>query len=151
MKVYCEGSDPDDSSLECADHTRVCKGRNILFDFKNLKSKQKYDKYREDVILPGDVGGHCKLNSIDFKKQGGHKSPLQSWFAELGSFEQFDYKPIKDNKCDIVIKEPTFLIKLDAGNITKNNRQLSSSFVGCFNIVGFKFFSKFLCLLHIFR
>ena len=115
LKVYCKGTEPDDTTLECVDHTRMCRAKNILIDFKNLKSKGNYDRYREDVIKPGDVGGHCKLNAAEFKKQGGHKSPLQSWFAELGYFEELDYKPIKENKCDVVIKEPTYLIKLDAG------------------------------------
>ena len=115
MKVYCQGTEPDDTYLECVDHTRMCRAKNILFDFKNLKSMNSNDRYREDVIKPGDVGGHCKLNVDQFKKQGGHKSPLQSWYAELGYFEELDYKPIKEGKCDIVVNDPTYVIKLDAG------------------------------------
>jgi protein O-GlcNAc transferase len=99
----------------------MCKARNILFDFKNLNSKNSNNRYRENIIQPGDVGGHCKLNIIDFNKQGGHRSPLQSWFAELGNFQEFDYRPIKDDKCDVIIEGPTFLIKLDAGNKKKIN------------------------------
>jgi protein O-GlcNAc transferase len=63
----------------------------------------------------GEVGGHCAFDSAAFKKQGDHKSQLQSWFSELQEFKEFDFKPIEDKKCDIVISEPTFLIKLDAG------------------------------------
>jgi EGF domain-specific O-GlcNAc transferase len=115
MKVYCQGTEPDDTYLECVDHTRMCRAKNILFDFKNLKSMNSNDRYREDVIQPGDVGGYCKLNTVEFKKQGGHKSPLQSWYAELGYFEELDYKPIQEGKCDIVVNDPTYIIKLDAG------------------------------------
>jgi len=50
------------------------------------------------------------------KAQGEHKSPLQSWFAELEHYSQLNFRPIIDSEhCDIVIDKPTILIKLDAG------------------------------------
>ena len=115
IRVYCKGKAYDDSQLECSDHTKMCRARNILIDFKNLNSKNKNNRYRDDIIKPGDVGGHCELQKTAFLKQGDHRSPLQSWFAELGDFQNFDYKPIKDGKCDVVFDEPTILIKLDMG------------------------------------
>ena len=30
-------------------------------------------------------------------------------------FQRFEKKPIDDGMCDIVVNEPTFIIKLDAG------------------------------------
>lgn len=37
------------------------------------------NRYREDIIKPGQVGGHCQLDVNILKSQGEHKSPLQSW------------------------------------------------------------------------
>ena len=66
-------------------------------------------------MLKGQVGGHCKFDSAKFKQQGGHKSPLQSWYSELQLFEPFAHRPIEAGICDIVIEQPTIIIKLDAG------------------------------------
>lgn len=114
MKSYCKGSNPGDSSLECVDHTRMCRGKNIYFDFKDLGASRSNDRYREDIFKPGQVGEHCKFNNIDFLAQGTHKSPLQSWYSELQQFKEFK-KTVDDEMCDKIITEPTILIKLDAG------------------------------------
>ena len=118
MKTYCQpfGQDlANEGKLECVDHARMCRGRNIYFDFSDLNSSGSNDRYRENLFKPGQVGAHCKFESDEFKKQGDHKSPLQSWYAELETFQQFDENPLTNQKCDLVINEPTFLIKLDAG------------------------------------
>ena len=57
------------------------------------------------------------MNSAALKKAGEHKSPLQSWYAELQHFTSLDFNPIEDNKCDKVFEKPTVLIKLDAGKL----------------------------------
>jgi EGF domain-specific O-GlcNAc transferase len=113
IKTYCKAIEPGDSSLECSAHTQMCRAKNIYFDFKNLKSKGSYDRYREDLFKHGEVGGKCKFDEENFKKQGDHKSPLQSWFSELQTYTEFEFNPL--DKCDTIISEPTFLIKLDAG------------------------------------
>ena len=115
MKTYCAPESPTDSSLECVDHARMCRAKNIYFNFADINCKSSNDRYREDLLKPGQVGGKCKFDSEKFKAQGDHKSPLQSWYAELQHFEQQTENPIETKKCDIVINEPTFLIKLDAG------------------------------------
>jgi len=66
-------------------------------------------------LLKGQVGGHCKFDSVKFKQQGDHKSPLQSWYSELQLFETFPERPIEAGMCDVVMERPTILIKLDAG------------------------------------
>ena len=116
MTTYCSPESQDDSSLECVDHARMCRAKNIYFDFADLNAKSSNDRYREDIFKPGQVGGKCRFDAAKFRTQGDHKSPLQSWYSELQLFESFEQSPINDaKKCDIVINEPTFLIKLDAG------------------------------------
>ena len=113
LKSYCKPEYPGDSSLECVDHVRYCRGRNIFFNFENLNAKTSNDRYRENIFSPGQVGGKCKFNADAFKKQGDHKSPLQSWYAELEHFKAFEEIP--DTKCDMLINGPSIVIKLDAG------------------------------------
>ena len=115
LKTYCRPESPSDSSLECVDHARMCRAKNIYFNFADLNSKNTNDRYREDIFKPGQVGGRCKLDTVAFKSQGDHKSPLQSWYSELQLFESFDKSPLDEQKCDIIVNEPTFIIKLDAG------------------------------------
>jgi protein O-GlcNAc transferase len=57
----------------------MCIARNIYLDFSNLNASSSSDRYRENIFEYGQVGGRCKFNSAEFKKQGDHKSPLQSW------------------------------------------------------------------------
>lgn len=117
LRTYCEPSEPNESSLECVDHMRMCRARNIYFDFKDLGTAGSTDRYREDTVRAGQVGGKCRLNADLLKSQGDHKSPLQSWYAELQHFTETAVNPLTDemNKCDVIVNEPTFLIKLDAG------------------------------------
>jgi EGF domain-specific O-GlcNAc transferase len=124
MKDYCKGDDISngDGHLECVDHLRMCRGRNLYFDFKDLNSANSVDRYRENLFPQpmGQVGAKCKLDKELLIKNGDHKSPLQSWYAELEKFTEFKESPFDntnsiDQKCDIIITEPTILIKLDAG------------------------------------
>lgn len=65
-------------------------------------------RYREDVIRKGQIGGYCCLDKTSLINEGQHKSPLQSWYAELENFTE------EKVSCDIVIDKPTFIMKLDA-------------------------------------
>jgi len=40
---------------------------------------------------------------------------ISTRFAELEYFTELPFKPLEDDKCDVVIDRPTILIKLDAG------------------------------------
>lgn len=116
LRTYCEPTSANDSILECVDHLRMCRARNIYMDFKDLGSSSSTDRYREDTLKPGQVGGKCRLNSALLKQNGDHKSPLQSWYSELQFFTEMPTEPLDEaKKCDIVVNEPTFIIKLDAG------------------------------------
>ena len=33
LKTYCEPMEQGDSKLECVDHLRMCRGKNLYFDF----------------------------------------------------------------------------------------------------------------------
>jgi len=41
LRIYCKASKPGDSSLECVDHTRFCRGKNCT-----IKKKVKYRSIR---------------------------------------------------------------------------------------------------------
>lgn len=110
----CRSSDETASNLECSTNMKFCRARNIFMNFDSLINITEPMKYRGDVLSDGDVGGFgCSFNKQKLKSQGGHKSPLQSWFEEL---EHFTVLPIKsyESQCDITINEPTFITKLDA-------------------------------------
>lgn len=74
-------------------------------------------RFREDVFKPGEIGGYCTLNKTLLQLHGQHKSPLQSWFAELEEYTGLDYNPITTGHCDEIVSTPTVFIKLDAGKI----------------------------------
>ena len=74
-----------------------------------------YYSFLEDIFQDGEVGGHCQFNEEVHRGQGEHKSPLQSWFAELGPYTALDFKPTSSKHCDEIIAKPTVFIKLDAG------------------------------------
>ncbi|GIY59119.1 EGF domain-specific O-linked N-acetylglucosamine transferase [Caerostris extrusa] len=101
------------SFLECSKFMRFCRGKHIMFDFKTLTSLPEPMRYRDDVIREGQVGGYCKVKKKTLKQQGQHKSPLQSWYAEFEHLTELP-KPLDNDSCDIVINEPTFIMKLDA-------------------------------------
>ncbi|XP_059152195.1 EGF domain-specific O-linked N-acetylglucosamine transferase-like [Physella acuta] len=117
LTLLCKPQLKKDSSLECSKYLRYCRAKNIYFDFSsaNIVNSNNRNRYREDVIRPGQVGGHCQLDVKALKSEGEHKSPLQSWFAELEHFTATDFYPLEGNQCELVFDKPTYLIKLDAG------------------------------------
>ncbi|KAF1750867.1 hypothetical protein GCK72_017418 [Caenorhabditis remanei] len=111
----CSSSDKESSSsLSCSDHLTHCIGRNIYFDFSNLKIKTS-SRYRQDVIQAGQVGGNCEnfdehlLN--DNTKVKGY---LMSWADELQHFRSKDDFKINSDHCDVIFERPTIVMKLDA-------------------------------------
>lgn len=83
----------------------------ILF----LRPHAHWLRFLEDIFVKGEVGGHCRFDSELHGRQGEHKSPLQSWFAELGQYSALKFKPTSDQYCDEIVTKPTVFIKLDAG------------------------------------
>lgn len=114
LKLVCEPLFPDDSSLECSEHLRFCRGRNIMINFTKLINRDEPIRYKMDVLGEGDIGGYCDLKKDWLTEQSDHISPLQSWGPELRYFKRLDRRPIVEGDCDVVIEKPTFLMKLDA-------------------------------------
>lgn len=113
LKTLCKASKPGDSSLKCSSHTRFCKATNLYLDLR--KPRRSHERYKEDFIQEGEIGGSCRLNKRALAIEGEHKSPLQSWYAELQTYTELDFHPIEDGHCDLVIEKPTVFMKLDAG------------------------------------
>ncbi|XP_034230481.1 EGF domain-specific O-linked N-acetylglucosamine transferase isoform X3 [Thrips palmi] len=114
MKIMCEPLFKDDSSLECADHLRFCRGRNIMFNFTDLIHRKEPIRYAMDVLKNGQVGGYCKLHKKRLQDQCDHLSALQSWGPELRNFVEMPHRPVENNECDVIIEKPTFILKIDA-------------------------------------
>uniref|UniRef100_A0A669ELI1 EGF domain-specific O-linked N-acetylglucosamine transferase n=1 Tax=Oreochromis niloticus TaxID=8128 RepID=A0A669ELI1_ORENI len=113
LKTLCKATRPGDSSLKCCSYTRFCKATNLYLDLR--KPRRSHERYKEDFIQAGEIGGHCKLNKEALVGEGDHKSPLQSWYAELQTYTNLDFHPIEDSYCDIIVEKPTVFMKLDAG------------------------------------
>lgn len=114
MRIMCEPLFKDDSSLECADHLRFCRGRNLMLNFTDLTKRKEQMRYAMDVLKQGQIGGYCKLHKKRLMDQCDHISPLQSWGPELRNFEELKHRPIESNECDVVVEKPTFILKIDA-------------------------------------
>ncbi len=71
--------------------------------------------FLEDIFKRGEIGGHCEFNAEAHGQQGAHKSPLQSWYAELEMYTSLEFRPTSEEHCDEIITRPTIFIKLDAG------------------------------------
>ncbi|XP_064485257.1 EGF domain-specific O-linked N-acetylglucosamine transferase-like isoform X2 [Ornithodoros turicata] len=112
LSILCRPEKSGDSLLECTPNTELCRAKHIRLDFERLLKLPPPVKYREDILGPGLIGGCCRLDVKALKAEGHHKSPLQSWYAELEHFAEFSETDASD--CDIVIKKPTVLMKLDA-------------------------------------
>ena len=54
------------------------------------------------------------LHKSQLQKASDHISPLQSWGPELQHFTRLRRRPIPED-CDVVVEEPTFVMKIDAG------------------------------------
>ncbi|XP_019859719.1 PREDICTED: EGF domain-specific O-linked N-acetylglucosamine transferase-like [Amphimedon queenslandica] len=108
------------SSLICSSNARYCKAKNFYLDLRRFdefatRQGDTYRSFRENIFEPGEVGGHCRLDKPLLREQGGHKSPLQSWYAELEEYNGFDSDPFETGGCDLIIDKPSVFIKLDAG------------------------------------
>ncbi|VEN39774.1 unnamed protein product [Callosobruchus maculatus] len=114
MKMMCVPLFPDDSSLECSEHLRFCRGRNIMINFTKLAHRDEPIRYKMDVLGDGDIGGYCDLNKERLLKEADHISPLQSWGPELRYFAKLKNRPIVEGDCDVVVEKPTFVMKIDA-------------------------------------
>ncbi|XP_060562426.1 EGF domain-specific O-linked N-acetylglucosamine transferase-like isoform X2 [Ruditapes philippinarum] len=114
MKAFCVPKSQDDSSLECSKYARYCYAKNIYLDFRHATFTAN-ENFQEDFLLDGEIGGHCELNKRLLKAEGEHKSPLQSWFAEVEHYSSLPFKPINNENCDIIIDKPVMFTKLDAG------------------------------------
>ncbi|XP_049588591.1 EGF domain-specific O-linked N-acetylglucosamine transferase [Syngnathus scovelli] len=110
LKTLCKASKPGDSSLRCTSHARFCKATNLYLDLR--KPRRSHERYQEDFIQKGELGGHCRLDKQALAAAGKHKSPLQSWYAELQTYTELDFH---SESCDITIEKPTVFMKLDAG------------------------------------
>ncbi|XP_054640869.1 EGF domain-specific O-linked N-acetylglucosamine transferase isoform X3 [Dunckerocampus dactyliophorus] len=113
LKTLCKATKPGDSSLKCSSHARFCKATNLYLDLR--KPRRSHERYKEDFIQKGEIGGHCRLNQQALAAAGEHKSPLQSWYAELQTYTELDFDPLHSESCDIIIEKPTVFMKLDAG------------------------------------
>ncbi|XP_067244434.1 EGF domain-specific O-linked N-acetylglucosamine transferase isoform X3 [Chanodichthys erythropterus] len=113
MKTLCKPSSPGDSSLKCSSHMRFCRATNLYLDLRS--PRRGHERYKEDFLEQGEIGGHCSLNSKALDAEGTHKSPLQSWFAELQTYSELDFHSLDDGHCDVIIDRPTVFMKLDAG------------------------------------
>ncbi|XP_074115240.1 EGF-domain O-GlcNAc transferase [Cotesia typhae] len=114
MTLLCEPFFKEDSSLECSEHLRFCRGRNIMINFTDLTHRKEPIRYAMDVLKEGQIGGYCKLNEKKLQENADHISALQSWGPELRYFRKLPRRPIVEDDCDIVIEKPTYIMKIDA-------------------------------------
>lgn len=113
IRTFCRPERASDSSLLCSRYLQYCRATGLYLDLRNIK--RNHDRFKEDFLQGGDIGGYCKLDRHALVSEGQRKSPLQSWFAELQGYTQLNFRPIEDAKCDIVVEKPTYFMKLDAG------------------------------------
>lgn len=118
MKILCDPLFIDDSSFECSDHMRFCRGRNVMMNFTNLANRKDPIRYKMDVLGEGDIGGYCDLHQERLEAEADHISPLQSWGPEIRYFTKLKRRPIVEGDCDVVIEKPTFVMKLDASKFS---------------------------------
>ncbi|GLV39150.1 EGF-domain O-GlcNAc transferase [Carabus blaptoides fortunei] len=114
MMVMCEPLFPDDSSVECSEHLRFCRGRNIMINFTDLASRNEPLRYKMDVLKDGQIGGYCELHKERLLEHADHISPLQSWGPEMRYLTRLERRPIVEGDCDVVIEKPTYIMKIDA-------------------------------------
>lgn len=111
----CEPLFQGDSSLECSEYLRYCRGRNIMINFTDLINREEPYRYKMDVLSQGKIGGYCQLHEKRLKDEADHISALQSWAPELRYFESLPKRPLEtEGLCDIIVDKPTYIMKLDA-------------------------------------
>ncbi|XP_058802591.1 EGF domain-specific O-linked N-acetylglucosamine transferase [Phymastichus coffea] len=114
MMLLCQPLFLDDSSLECSEHLRFCRGRNLMINFTDLLNRKDPIRYKMDVLKEGQIGGFCTLDDQKLKENADHISPLQSWGPEIRNFKKLPRKPIVDGDCDVIVEKPTYILKIDA-------------------------------------
>ncbi|XP_063797008.1 EGF domain-specific O-linked N-acetylglucosamine transferase [Pseudophryne corroboree] len=112
-QMLCRPKEKGDSMLACSTNLQHCRATNFYLDLRN--PKRSNDRFKEDFLREGEIGGHCDLDSQKLLSQGQRKSPLQSWFAELQIYTSLAFRPVEDGHCDLIIEKPTYFMKLDAG------------------------------------
>lgn len=85
-----------------------------MFNLTDLIHRQDPYRYQIDVLKQGQIGGCCKIHHQRLDMEQAHISALQSWAPELRFFERLDQRPIEAGLCDIVVKKPAIIMKLDA-------------------------------------
>ncbi|CAJ0572996.1 unnamed protein product, partial [Mesorhabditis spiculigera] len=114
LNEICTAENEDQATLQCSENLRHCWAKNIYFDFRNLRLKTS-KRYREDVILKGQVGGNCAKFFPDVIRSNlEHLGYLQSWGHELQHFQSKPGFRVDVQNCDVIFDRPTVLIKLDA-------------------------------------
>ncbi|XP_043287988.1 EGF domain-specific O-linked N-acetylglucosamine transferase isoform X2 [Venturia canescens] len=117
MMMLCVPLFLDDSSFECTEHLRFCRGRNIMINFTDLSQRNEPLRYKIDILKEGQIGGYCKLEEQRLRDNADHISALQSWGPEVRNFRALPRRPIVDGDCDVVIEKPTYIMKIDAINL----------------------------------
>lgn len=115
MRLICEPIALHDSSLDCSEYLRFCRGRNLMLNFTDLVHRKEPFRWQNDVLKPGDIGGYCRFNK---EKWDDHQlmfmSSLQSWAPEMRNFQSLPQRPIESGLCDVIIEKPTYIMKLDS-------------------------------------
>ncbi|XP_037959922.1 EGF domain-specific O-linked N-acetylglucosamine transferase [Teleopsis dalmanni] len=114
LSVMCEPKYFTDSSLECTKYLRFCRGRNLMFDFRDLIHRKEMIRYNMDVLRLGQLVGHCSLNRTRLKVEMDHMSALQSWAPELRNFDELPMPLLTGDNCDMTVNTPTFIMKIDS-------------------------------------
>ncbi|XP_014780252.1 EGF domain-specific O-linked N-acetylglucosamine transferase isoform X1 [Octopus bimaculoides] len=115
LKSYCTAEKLGDSSLKCCKYFRYCEATNIYIDFRNIDLNIGNDRFREDILKENEIGGHCHIFKNLIRAEGQHKSPLQSWFAELENYSSLNFYTNNTEHCDVHIEKPTIIMKMDVG------------------------------------
>lgn len=113
LQSFCKPNDGTASSLKCTQFMRYCTGKNVFINLRRVGHIEEPIRYREDVLQHGDIGGwNCTLSRSALLREGDHKSPLMSWFAEMTNFKVVDGD--QGEQCDVTLDKPTLILKLDA-------------------------------------
>uniref|UniRef100_A0A1I7RH28 Uncharacterized protein n=1 Tax=Bursaphelenchus xylophilus TaxID=6326 RepID=A0A1I7RH28_BURXY len=114
LSSICESSNREQSTLECSSNFRYCHGKNVFVDLSNLK-KSSSKRYRNDVILKGQIGGSCEtFDELGIRSRLKELSYLQSWGHEFKNFETYPTFVLNSSNCDVVFDKKTIVMKLDA-------------------------------------
>uniref|UniRef100_H3D0M6 EGF domain-specific O-linked N-acetylglucosamine transferase n=1 Tax=Tetraodon nigroviridis TaxID=99883 RepID=H3D0M6_TETNG len=92
LKTLCKATKPGGSLLKCSTHTRFCKTTNLYLDLR--EPNRSHERYKEDFIERGELGGYCRLNKEALAAEGDHKSPLQSWLVSKHTRRDLDAGPV---------------------------------------------------------